>query len=93
MQEIIRTQSATPSEKTPHPVNSEGSTAHHWTIASPKGATSIGTCKLCGEEREFNNSASIHIWETDDPKPGQPWRTARQKSVERSNHSDGNELE
>ena len=31
---------------------------HHWIIESPHGATSHGVCKLCGEEREFQNSAS-----------------------------------
>ena len=31
---------------------------HHWTVESPNGPTSIGTCE-CGEEREFENSLPI----------------------------------
>jgi hypothetical protein len=38
---------------------------HHWVIASPEGATSVGTCKLCGEIREFRNSTSDTLWEGD----------------------------
>lgn len=36
---------------------------HHWLIESPQGATSWGTCKLCGARREFSNSASDAIWD------------------------------
>jgi len=36
---------------------------HHWLIETPQGATSWGTCKLCGERREFANSASDALWE------------------------------
>ena len=36
---------------------------HHWLIESPHGATSWGMCKLCGERREFSNSASDAIWD------------------------------
>ncbi|MBI4305503.1 MAG: hypothetical protein HY678_04210 [Chloroflexi bacterium] len=36
---------------------------HHWQIASPNGPTSIGTCKLCGEQREFRNSIPGGGWE------------------------------
>ena len=38
---------------------------HHWVIESPHGVTSHGVCKLCGEEREFQNSASDTLWEGD----------------------------
>ena len=38
---------------------------HHWVIESPHGATSLGACKLCGEEREFQNSAQDTLWEGD----------------------------
>jgi len=38
---------------------------HHWLIESPHGATSHGICKVCGEEREFQNSASDTLWEGD----------------------------
>lgn len=36
---------------------------HHWLIESPHGATSWGACKLCGERREFTNSAADALWE------------------------------
>ena len=32
---------------------------HHWVIETPHGPVSIGRCKLCGEEREFNNSIDV----------------------------------
>jgi hypothetical protein len=38
---------------------------HHWVIESPHGATSHGICKICGEERDFQNSASDTLWEGD----------------------------
>ena len=38
---------------------------HHWVIESPHGATSMGRCKLCGEAREFRNSAADTVWEGD----------------------------
>lgn len=38
---------------------------HHWLIDSPRGALSNGRCKICGEEREFRNSATDHVWEDD----------------------------
>ena len=43
---------------------------HHWKIAPPNGATSMGTCKLCGEEREFRNSSTDSIWENDSSESG-----------------------
>jgi len=38
---------------------------HHWVIETPHGATSLGRCKLCGEVREFRNSAADTLWEGD----------------------------
>jgi len=32
--------------------------AHHWVIDSPDGPTSLGVCKHCGREKEFNNSSA-----------------------------------
>ncbi len=28
---------------------------HHWLIEPPTGPTSNGTCRVCGEERAFEN--------------------------------------
>ena len=28
---------------------------HHWMIPAPKGPVNIGTCRSCGEQREFQN--------------------------------------
>ncbi|MBI2965522.1 MAG: hypothetical protein HYY34_04880 [Chloroflexi bacterium] len=36
---------------------------HHWQIPSPNGPTSLGTCKTCGETREFRNSIPGGGWE------------------------------
>ncbi len=33
---------------------------HHWIIETPEGPVSMGRCRLCGEEREFNNS--VETW-------------------------------
>ena len=33
--------------------------AHHWRIASPAGAYSLGTCAKCGCQREFPNSSEV----------------------------------
>lgn len=47
---------------------------HHWRIESPNGATSFGRCKVCGQEREFNNSSTDSIWENDSNDSGNRWR-------------------
>ena len=33
--------------------------AHHWIIETAAGPVSKGKCQLCGEEREFSNSAQF----------------------------------
>lgn len=47
---------------------------HHWRIAAPNGATSMGRCKICGSEREFSNSSTDSIWENDSSDGGNRWR-------------------
>ena len=42
-----------------------GKCHHYWVIESPKGPTSRGVCKLCGEEREFSNHSLDFLWEGD----------------------------
>jgi hypothetical protein len=37
---------------------------HHWVIESPSGPVSAGTCRDCGEIREFKNSIQITSWES-----------------------------
>ncbi len=46
----------------PSPANQEKldevvTCTHHWVIDTPEGPFSKGRCRLCGEEREFSNSA------------------------------------
>ena len=36
---------------------------HHWMIDQPSGPTSMGTCKICGESQEFNNSVQGNGWD------------------------------
>jgi hypothetical protein len=36
---------------------------HHWLIEAPHGPTSWGTCKHCGERREFSNASPDAFWE------------------------------
>ena len=38
---------------------------HYWIIESPNGPTSRGVCKLCGAEKEFQNSFPELFWERD----------------------------
>ena len=38
------------------------SCVHFWQIESPNGPISAGTCKLCGEMREFRNSMYSSTW-------------------------------
>ena len=48
---------------------------HHWKIDSPRGALSQGTCKRCGEVREFRNSTTDYVWDDDSSRQGySPWR-------------------
>jgi hypothetical protein len=50
---------------------------HHWKIDSPRGALSKGTCKRCGEEREFRNSTTDYVWDDDSGQGYSPWRGIR----------------
>ena len=36
---------------------------HHWLIDPPNGPTATGTCRLCGETREFPNSHDYDTWQ------------------------------
>ncbi len=40
--------------------------AHHWVIDAASGPVSQGTCRVCGESREFKNSAEtdFRTWTT-----------------------------
>ncbi len=42
---------------------SEPACRHHWIIETPHGPTSHGVCRLCGAERDFENSAHDYIWD------------------------------
>ena len=46
---------------------------HHWVIAAPEGATSMGRCKRCGEVKEFRNSSGDMMWERDGGGGGSSW--------------------
>ena len=38
---------------------------HHWLIEPPGGPTSKGVCRICGEERAFENyhfSSTVRQW-------------------------------
>jgi hypothetical protein len=59
---------------------------HHWLIETPHGSTSHGRCKRCGEERDFRNSASDHLWEDESGSGYNAWRGIR--SVTRNVSSD-----
>jgi hypothetical protein len=40
----------------------EGGCVHHWVIDPPNGAVSQGSCKVCGEAKEFRNSFEYSSW-------------------------------
>ena len=50
---------------------------HHWVIETPRGALSLGRCKRCGEERDFRNSATDHLWEAESGSGYNAWRGIR----------------
>lgn len=50
---------------------------HHWIIATPQGATSLGRCRVCNEQREFRNSATDHLWEDESSSGYNAWRGNR----------------
>jgi hypothetical protein len=35
---------------------------HHWLIERPSGPTSKGVCRICGEERQFQNYIESSSW-------------------------------
>ena len=50
---------------------------HHWLIETPRGSTSNGRCKRCGEQRDFRNSATDHLWEDESGSGYNAWRGIR----------------
>ena len=35
---------------------------HHWLIQAADGPVSVGSCRICGEAREFNNYVETATW-------------------------------
>lgn len=50
---------------------------HHWIIETPRGATSDGRCKVCGETREFRNSTTDYVWDDDSSSGYGSWTGVR----------------
>lgn len=46
---------------------------HHWVIDAPEGALSLGRCKICGEQKEFRNSAGDSMWEPEGSQGSASW--------------------
>jgi hypothetical protein len=61
---------------------------HHWVIDTPRGAMSQGRCKRCGEEREFRNSATDHLWEDESGSGYNAWRGVKSAPVRASSDDD-----
>jgi hypothetical protein len=61
---------------------------HHWIIETPRGATSHGRCKRCGEEREFRNSATDHLWEDESGSGYNAWRGVKSTPANVSSDDD-----
>ena len=47
------------------PIEAKPGCCHHWMIEAPNGPTSLGTCRDCGEAREFKNSIQITSWDSE----------------------------
>ncbi len=61
---------------------------HHWIIEAPEGPTSEGVCRLCGEEREFSNSAA-----EGSPRAELAWRRRAAKPMSQSEEQSPTEEE
>lgn len=59
--------------ETPQRADATADCRHHWVIESPAGATSRGTCKRCGAEREFYNAVADFPWEEERVPRGISW--------------------
>ena len=57
------------------PVEAPADHAHRWRIESPDGEFSRGTCRVCGAERMFPNSAEDYLWERETPQSRWTGRT------------------
>ncbi|MGE0057093.1 MAG: hypothetical protein AB7T32_03830 [Dehalococcoidia bacterium] len=44
------------------PSQSVAQCAHHWMIERPSAEISRGTCKLCGESRDFQNEPTRALY-------------------------------
>ena len=42
---------------------------HHWVIEAPEGPVSLGSCRTCGETREFKNFIESAPWSEDSREP------------------------
>ena len=47
-------------------VQVESTCQHHWVIDRPAGPLSKGVCRLCGENREFQNYVEDSSWSNSD---------------------------
>jgi len=45
---------------------------HHWVIEKARGPISRGTCRLCGEEKDFRNFSDDFYWERETPAATPP---------------------
>jgi hypothetical protein len=74
--------------------SSEPTCVHHWVIEPPAGASSLGVCKVCGAQREFQNYVGDFIWEGDSTESYAPggWKKpvtelVRPEGIEREDSS------
>jgi hypothetical protein len=57
------------------PIEAPSDHAHRWRIETPDGEFSRGTCRVCGAERMFPNSAEDYLWERETPQSRWTGRT------------------
>ena len=60
---------------------------HHWVIAKPSGPVSRGKCRLCGEEKDFQNFMENAPWSR--AKGKRPANDARRTKEEPVVEEDG----
>ena len=51
-----------PKELLENQVQERPACQHHWVIEKPSGPLSKGACRLCGEEKEFQNYVDGSAW-------------------------------
>ena len=89
---MMRRRSRSTAEKY-HPKGATHETVcvHYWIIECPKGPTSMGTCRNCGERKVFRNFALYSPWEDDVTAVVEPGGSKKRNRSAKPDELDGSE--